>query len=250
LTFEELHFVLILDNLEKIDRVQEQQDGYQSHRQFFLESASQLTDLGAHVVYTVPLPLVIRDGQELATTYGTRPFVLPMIKIEERLPEREPCEAGIEALKSILQRRAGETPLSEIFETDALDFLIQHCGGHTRQLMTFIRSAISLADAPPIKLQAAHRAIADTVDLYSRMREKFWPILAALERSTAQEIDSGDDDVKVMLQQLVILEYRNGGDTEDPFACAAPWYAVHPIVRKLKPFIRALKCAKTDKGSS
>jgi len=233
-------FVLILDNLEKIDRVQGQDDGYKSHRQFFIDSASQLMELGVHVVYTVPLPLVIHDGSELATRYGNRPFVLPMIKVEERPPKRKAYEDGREKLRAILQRRAGKTPLASLIAPDALNFLISSCGGHTRQLMMFIRSAISQTDSPPIGLREAQQAIADTVDLYSRMQASYWPKLAGIELSLDQTIDSGDDDVKAMLQQLIILEYRNGGDREDPVGANVPWYAVHPLVRQLPAFKRAV----------
>ncbi len=234
-------FVLILDNLEKIDRIKGLTEGYQSHRQFFIDGASQLTGLGAHVVYTVPLTLVIHDGQELATLYGSRPFVLPMIKIEERSPAHKPYPEGAEILKSILSKRAGTIPLNELITDEALKYLIKSCGGHTRQLMIFIRSAITWTQTPPIDLPAAIKSIAQTVDLYSRMRESYWDKLAELELSPHQRIDSGDDDIKAMLQQLIILEYRNGDRSDDPIQSAIPWYGVHPLVRQMPMFLRAVE---------
>jgi hypothetical protein len=235
-------FVLILDNLEKISRVQGQDDGYKSHRQFFIESASQLTGLGAHVIYTIPLPLVIHDGPELAALYGRPPFVLPMIKVETRLPARGYDKKGEEILQQMLQKRAGTSrPLDTLIKKDAVKFLLHNCGGHTRQLMTFTRDAIARTKEAPIKLPAAHRAIGATVDLYSRMPGRYWAKLAKLERSDLQTIDADDPDVKAMLQQLIILEYRNGGKQGAPFASSAPWYAVHPIVRQLPQFQQAIK---------
>ena len=244
-------FVLILDGLEKIDRVGGEKDGYQSHRLFFLESASQLTDLGVHVIYTVPLPLVINDGPELASRYGSTPFVLPMIKIEERPPERGRYEKGWNTLHKLVQQRIGtDTPVDSVIDDDALEFLIQYSGGHTRQLLTFLRQAVTLSDQPPIDLRAAEQAIADTVSLLSRMPERYWEKLAALEVSPVQRIDTADEDFRAMLQQLIVLEYRNSGDEEDPFNPSAPWYAVHPLVRELRPFKAVVEKLKHDSESS
>jgi len=241
-------FVLIIDNLEKIDQIKEKSAGYESHRFFFIENASQLTGLKAHVIYTVPLPLVIQDGNQLSTLYGNRPFVLPMIKIEEKPPQRQRYNPGWDTLHNILQKRAGDTPLESLIEKDALDFLIRYSGGHTRQLIMFIRSAISFMDGkPPINLHAAQTAVGDTVDLYSRMKSAYWPKLAALELSDNQEIDSGDDDIKYMLQQLIILEYRNGGSRDNPFLRSIPWYGVHPIVRELPLFKDSVKKLKDSR---
>jgi len=57
-------------------------------------------------------------------------------------------------------------------------------------------------------------------------------------------IPNGDDDYLAMLENLSILEYRNGGDN-DSFSAAEPWYAVHPVVRELKRFKEA--CASLGK---
>jgi len=234
--------VLILDNLEKVDCVQGLGEGYISHRQFFLESASQLIDLGVHVIYTVPLPLVIADGPELGQRYGSMPFVLPMIKIEERAPERTRYEPGWKTLRDLVHKRVGlDTPLESVIDKGALDFLIGCSGGNTRQLLVFIKQAATLCDEAPIGLRAAQQAIADTVSLYSRMPKRYWEQLAALELSPDQDIDTADEGLKAMLKQLIVLEYRNGGAEDDPFNPSAPWYAVHPIVRALRPFKAAVK---------
>ena len=242
-------FVLILDNLEKIDRVQGQDEGYHSHQQFFIDGAFQLTGLGVHVVYTVPLTLVFHDGPDLATRYGKWPFVLPMIKIEERPPKRLPYPDGIARLKEMLQKRAGNTPLDELIGKDAQDFLIANSGGHTRQLITFVRSAIALTDTPPVTLACAEKAIADSVNLYSRMPAAYWLKLAKLELSPNQAIDSADDDFKAMLQQLIVLEYLNGDENQGAFDHAEPWYAVHPIVRQLQSFKLAVKMQRPKRGA-
>jgi len=247
-------FVLILDNLEKINRVQGLEDGYQSHRQFFIESASQLTNLGAHVVYTVPLPLVIRDGRDLATCYGTRPFVLPMIKIENRPPKRGPHEEGRTTLRKIIEKRAGgRTQLDKTIAGDALNLLVDFCGGHTRQLITSVRYAASQTAGPLIALKDARRANAEMVALYATMPRRFYPKLAELELHPYQDIDSGDPDIQTMLEQLIVLEYRNGNGSTDDNSREKPWYAVHPVIRTFPAFldrVEELKKTRKTRGKS
>jgi hypothetical protein len=235
-------FVLIIDNLEKINRVKNCKPGYESHRQLFIESASQLTGLGAHVVYTVPLQLVIRDGSELEIRYGSDPFVLPMIKIENRPPGRKRYEKGWKAMRNIVKHRiAPNTPLESVIDNDALEFLIQYSGGHTRKFIHFLRNAASEMNVAPINMKAAGRAISSSASLFSRIPHRFWKKLAKLEISKNQSIDSADEDFEKMIKQLIILEYRNGGEETDLFNPSAPWYSVNPIIRELKSFKYALE---------
>jgi hypothetical protein len=142
-----------------------------------------------------------------------------------------------------VHRRIGtDTPLGSAVDDDALEFLIQCSGGHTRQLLTFLRQAATLTDKAPIGLRVAQQAIEDTVSLYGRMPRAYWPKLAELELSLDQDIDTADEDIRKMLQQLIVLEYRNGGEREAP--SIPQWYAVHPIVRALRPFKAAVEEAK------
>ena len=241
-------FVLILDNLEKIDRVKGREDGYLSHRQFFIESASQLTGLGAHVIYTVPLPLVINDGPELAGCYGSWPFVLPMIKTEERPTDRTRYPSGWETLREMVEKRVGGAlELSSAIDDDALELLIKYCGGHTRQLLASLRQSVTMTNGETIDLRAARQAVADAAGHYSRMPDSYWDKLAALELSPNQRINTADPDFKAMVQQLIVLEYRNGGAEESFLDSAPPWYSAHPIVRELEPFKRAVEELKVVK---
>ena len=233
--------VVIIDNLEKVQRIQGFAEGFASHKELFVERAPQLTGLGAHTVYTVPLPLVLSHGAVLQSRYGSTPFVLPMIKVEERGTHNLHPD-GHNSLKDLIQKRLGrEVRFESFIEEKAFGFLARYSGGNTRQFMVFIRQAITLIDKEPITLSAAQRSVSDTVAMYSRMPSRFWLILAALELSEDQSIDTADDDTKLMLEQLMILEYRNGGTEDDSFNPSAPWYAVHPIIRELKRFKRVVK---------
>ncbi|RYD85123.1 MAG: hypothetical protein EOP84_03480 [Verrucomicrobiaceae bacterium] len=228
--------VLILDNLEKIQRFEEANEGVDSQHQLFVESAPQLTAINAHVIYTVPLPLVRSTGPQLERIYGNSPFVLPMVKVERRGSHAE-YEPGRLVLRSLLQRRLGEVRVEDVFTTEALDWLITYSGGHVRDLMVFVQQATTETDNVPITLHEARQALRQTIGSFSTSIQKtWWTKLAELELSSDQHIDSGDADFQQMLSQVVVMEYLNGDDAMDIFSDAAPWYAVNPIVRELRQF--------------
>lgn len=226
--------VILLDNLEKIQRVAGKEEGLESHRELFLERYTQLTGMQAHFIYTVPLRLVRSEsGAQLEQRYGLL-FVLPMVKVIER--KRTPYPKGTNFLRELLEKRL-EKPLNEVFAPEALNLLLTYSGGHVRNLMAFVQNACTYTDVLPIALPAAQRAIQQTVRTYSTsVPEGHWELLAKLDRSEDQQIPNGDKEYLTMLENLSILEYINGGDDNDPFASATPWYAVNPIVRELPKF--------------
>jgi hypothetical protein len=241
--------VLILDNLEKIERIGNRKEGEESQRHLFIECAPQLTGLNAHVIYTVPLRLVRSHGPELKEVYGVDPFVLPMIKVEER-GTHKPHHQGRACLKQILQKRAGATSLDDVFTHAALDWLLTYCGGHVRDLMHFVRQACTEVKGLPIDIKAAHRSLRGTIAVYSTaIPAAHWPKLARLERSTDQKLDNNDPDCRKMLEMVSVMEYINGGVESDPFNPAEPWYAVNPIVRQLGKFKATVEALDQEKTS-
>lgn len=240
--------VVLLDNLEKIWKVGGYQEGLESQRELFLERYAQLTGLSAHVIYTVPLRLLRSpiDGPRLLHLYGGA-FVLPMIKVQER-QSRTPYATGMGCLQKMLEQRAGQ-PLPQVFAPAALDFLLTYSGGHTRQLMTFVQNACAYSEALPIQLPAAHRAIAQTVSMYSTtILEPHWRKLAELDLSDDQKLRNGDPDHLSLLESLALLEYVNGGEETNPFDPVEQWYAVHPIVRELGKFKKARRVLEQERA--
>jgi len=228
--------LLILDSLERIQRIDGMEEGLPSQRELFLERYFLLTGMAAHVIYTVPLRLIrSKFGPQLISRYGQL-FVLPMVKVFLR-GTCERYERGWHCIDALLKKRIGaEHSLAEVFTEEARVFLIHNSGGHIRNLMTFIQNACSNTDGLPIPLSAVHKAIGQTVRTYSTgIEEAHWAKLVALERSLDQQIPGGDDDYLAMLENMSILEYINGG-SEDPFDSYEPWYAVNPIVRELRKF--------------
>ncbi|MCW3052055.1 MAG: hypothetical protein JWN14_1225, partial [Chthonomonadales bacterium] len=179
-TYEDI--VLLLDNMEKIQRVSGREMGEASDRALFLEGASQLTGLNSQTLYTVPLSLVRAVGPELSNAYGCPAFVLPNVKTETRGAHAK-GEPGRHCLIELLKLRTSHHSFDQVFTPEAVDFLLDYCGGHVRQLMRSVRQACLRVEHAPITLDAAEQAVAQSVHEYSSIRPHQWQLMAELERS-------------------------------------------------------------------
>lgn len=221
--------VLILDNLEKMDRVSE----------LFLTKQPQLGGLEAHVIYTIPLHLARSSAATLSSLYHhDSPCVLPMVKVRNRKGER--YEDGYACLSELIQKRIPQVPLRDVFEPDVLDYLIQYTGGNIRQLVMAIQNTCTYNDPDKtLSMISARRAIGRHTEHYSTsIKDGYWAKLVALDKSDEQRYPVGDDDYLQMMGDLTILEYVNGIGYEDEFTSPEPWYAVHPVVRRMPRFQR------------
>jgi energy-coupling factor transporter ATP-binding protein EcfA2 len=231
--------VIIADSLEKIQKFEQSAQGLPSQRELFIERYTKLTGIDTHIIYTVPLALYRSDqGPKLLHYYGDV-VVLPMVKIFHRGDFNKPYEEGCKAFTEILEKRLGEIPLNEAFDEDALELIIKYSGGNLRNLMLFIQEAVITVDDLPIKIQTVRKSIQPTVRSYaSSIRETFWEKLVKLEKNPNQQIDTDDSDFWVMLENLTVMEYSNGDDSEN---IDDSWYAVNPVVREIGKFQTALE---------
>jgi len=229
--------IVLLDNLEKIQKVDNADPGFESSKRLFIDYYPQLTGLRAHIVFTTPLDLVRSPIAPKLREYYSEPFVLPMVKTFYRTDREKQFEAGVDSLETILKKRLGDIPLEDAFEANALDFLIKYCGGSVRYLMFFVREAAAYADELPITISEAKSAIKQTIQTFSTsIPEAHWDLLAELDLSPDQRFPNDSEQYRAMLENLTVLEYINGDDTMDEFNSITPWYAVNPIVRELREF--------------
>jgi hypothetical protein len=236
--------VIILDNLEKIQRFENAAEGLPSHERLFIDNYAQLTALETHIIYTVPLRLVRSHLGKRLSNYYNEPFVLPMVKTFDR-KTRKPFEIGVKALQDILQKRFGTVPVTDAFESDALEFLIKYSGGSIRDLIRFVRNSIAQIEQFPIKLTHAKNSLKSNIQIYSTgIPEGHWEKLAQVDLSPDQTFPNDDEDYRDMLANQSLLEYINGGN-EDIWEEVAPWYAVNPIVRELRQFKSAKGAIQT-----
>ena len=249
-------FVLIVDGLDRLTGYNEKRGADESQRALFLDDSPILTGLKAHCVFTIGLAAMRASEPQLRDRYVRKPFLLPMIKTEQRgnvednIVNHPSYPKGCERLREIVRKRLPLHVTEEmVFEPAALDFLIDYCGGHTRTLMIYARAATLYGERTlPITLHTAQRAVVENNPFTLPLGgADDWKRLAALELSDTQEWRAHDPDNRRLLEQLYVLEYINGGGNQgdDMFNDLTPWYAVHPIVRQLRPFKRALQALQT-----
>lgn len=231
--FEDI--VVLVDSLDRIMRSKDQSDRQSSFRSLFLDSSPAFTEMRVHKLLTLPLSLVRAHGPQLAQRYDRRPFVLPLIKVENRNHER--YDEGYAVFEALVDQRIQPfTNRSAVFADGVLELLVRSSGGHPRSFTRLVSESVADAEDLPITKVEADRAInAEVQMLVPAVRMRWWPILVALELSDDQKVDEDNPDIQGMLEETILLEYRNGHDFEDREE-AAPWYAVHPIIRELRSF--------------
>lgn len=238
--------VIVIDNLENVQKLGNDQEGLDYLRTLFLEHYRELTSAEAHLLLTVPLRLVRSQwGPQIAQRYSP-PIVLPMVKVTER--DRSPYEPGRVLLKQLLERRMVPASLDQVFTPGALDLLIDYSGGHPRKLMEYVRTLCTYGRLP-FGPDEVYEALSNDIRTYSTsILPEWWPLLAQVEAFPETELISGDPDYLVMLETLVVLEYLNGPAAGSRFARSEPWYRVNPVVRELREFRAA--CERLSNGAS
>ncbi len=144
----------------------------------------------------------------------------------------------------MISKRVGQFAPTRSLETDifespeALERLCLMSGGHVRNLLLLIQTAIARTETLPISLRAVQRAITDARDTYRRtVQDGQWSILAHVYRS--KQIHN-NDQYRQLLFNRCLLEYQYF-DNEGERQC---WYDVHPLIKGIKQFQDA--CAQLD----
>jgi hypothetical protein len=224
---------MIVDNLDRIP-IDFRENGRSNHEEIFLDRSEQLKGLDCHLIYTVPIALVYSKwANELQTIYG-RTLVLPMVMVQQR--EGAAHDAGLAKLREVIQRRVRPHAPTRDLETQIFDSaetlqkLCVSCGGHIRELMQMMESAVNRVDQLPIGAKDVQRAITDLRAVYQRaVEEPEWVLLAQIaQRKTI----ANDNQHRSLLQRRCILEYRCLDDEGEILT----WYDVHPLIYKLSRF--------------
>ncbi len=228
--------VLIADGLEKITLIN-RDNGRANHEEIFIDRGEQLKSLKCHVIYTVPISLVLSSrSSDLMEIYNCPPQVLPMVMVREKNDNVYP--AGVEAMKSIIQARMqsvreiqGMALAAEIF--DNLDTLEQLClisGGHVRNLVLLIQNAIKYNEKEQLPIQAddVQQAVRQLRKTYrNTVNAEQWSLLASVHRTHQIQHDEAH---RSLLFNRCLLEYSE----EDT------WHDVHPVLREVAEFKQAL----------
>ena len=198
-------FLFIIDGTDKLR-------GEDTGR-FFVHDAEQLLAVQARVLYTAPLSLKYEGN---LTTKLDADLMLPMIKLHE--PGGAPFPVGTQTMREILLRRADRS----LFASDAeIDTLVQHSGGHPRELLRLLKLCCEYSETNRIDAKTADQAVRKLASEYRRFLEpEDYALLADIDRGGAHT--GNDDRVRRLLYYLALLEYNDG-----------EWRRSHPVVRLL-----------------
>ncbi len=112
-------------------------------------------------------------------------------------------------------------------DRETVRYLVQHSGGHVRDLLRLVRAAFSRINGDTITREVATLAVRDVAAEYQRLvRQSDWPDLVRIDQSHGEEKDRTDDRLR-LLYDLVLLEYNNY------------WWRSHPLVRTLVAYRKA-----------
>ncbi len=143
-------------------------------------------------------------------------FKLPMIKIKEADGSRN--EPGFSAMREILHRRAAPG----LFDEGVADYLIEHSGGHPRDLLRLLLGAFQRAD-DRFDFESVRMAVRDAASEFRRtLQTGDYEALARLD--SLLHTPPHDDQTRNLLYNLALLEYND-------YFCRS-----HPVIRTTEAY--------------
>lgn len=187
---------------------------------FFNADVNQLGQIQTNLVVCAPISVLLETGG-VAQRF-TR-VQLPMVKIFEA--DETPRPAQEDALIDLVLKRM---PLQFFDSRDTVRYLVQHSGGHVRDLLRLVRAAFARIPGDLITRDVAEAAVRDVATEYQRLvRQSDWADLVRIDRSHGDEKDRTDERLR-LLYDLVLLEFNSY------------WWRSHPLVRTLPSYKKAL----------
>ncbi len=203
--------LFIIDGTDKLSK--------EDSHTFFTADVNQLGQIQTNMIVCAPISVLLEAG-----TTGQRftRVQLPMVKVFE--VDETPRAAEEDALIELVLKRM---PLQYFDSRETVRYLVQHSGGHVRDLLRLVRAAFARIPGDTITLEVATLAVRDVAAEYQRLvRQSDWQDLVRIDRSKGEEKDRTDERLR-LLYDLVLLEYNNY------------WWRSHPLVRTLPAYGKA-----------
>ena len=181
-------------------------------RAFFESDVHQLQQVRGLFIYCAPIHLVY-EGRAIGQSFNDV-FKLPMIKVAN--PDGSKSDAGYGVMRELLHRRAAPY----LFDPGVADLLIEHSGGHPRDLLRLLQNAFGHAENDRFDMASAQQAVREAAT-------EFRQILAREDYALLAEIDSIPETpplserARKLLYDLALLAYND-------FYCRS-----HPVIRTL-----------------
>ncbi|MBI5407904.1 MAG: ATP-binding protein [Nitrospirae bacterium] len=201
--------ILIIEDLDKLE--------IPVAEELFLNHRNILTELKIHTIYTFPIFLHYSEKFNEIKDAFSHYELLSMIKVNNK--DGSENKEGRKIIKEILKMRAD----IDLFEAEALDFIIEKSGGALRNLFEMIQRAA---------LTIMGRSGADKIDMaavknaYTELKSDFERSIARRHQETLVNLYNNrdkkplaDGNLMELLYCLAVIEYN--GDR---------WCDLHPAV--------------------
>lgn len=198
--------LVIIDDLDKL-ALPEAKDIFINHYRY-------MTSLEMNIVYTFPIYLFYFPEFRYIESNFDGIILLSMIKVKSK--DGTPYKAGIEALKSIIYRRAEE----KLFADEVINYVIQKSGGCIRTAFSILHEATLCAEMEymedesvpeadrVISLENAHCGFRPVKSSFERsIRKEHLPILQEIHKNKKPILDD-DDMLMDLLCSLAVIEYN------------------------------------------
>lgn len=234
--------LIVQDNLDRLQP--------EAARRLFHVNGDLLKSLRAHVIYTVPIPMVLAP-YNMGNVFE-HIFTMPMLKISD--PRGQEFKPGIDSLVELL---AARLDIEAVFEAaDVPRFLAKMSGGSVRdfiRLVSYAQLAARVDEKDRMDTDSAAQAVKKLRLDFERLLipgQVYFPLLAQihLNKELTLPKDSEPDPKKVQtdrefFSQLIfngsVLEYNGERN----------WYDVHPVVQEIEAFGNALAQTKVPKAA-
>ncbi len=189
---------------------------------FFVQDIHQLKLIAASFVYCAPINLLTEQGQ-LQQNFA-EVFRLPMVKSGEKGASAMNTKTR-ELLREFVFKRV---PRACFEDLETVDYLIDHCGGHPRDLIRLLN--YSFQDMPGERFDrgSAASAVGRLATDYKRLLEPDDYGLLALIDQAPPDYAPVTPQTRRLLYNLALLEYNSF------------WWRSHPVVRTLTGYREAL----------
>jgi hypothetical protein len=216
-------FLVIFDNL---DRVTPEVGDH-----LFFDYAAQLQALGCNIIYTVPISTIY--SAKKVNNFFENSNIVPMINIYNLQRNKPDLDYQEEALKAVAKLIEVRVNVQDIFANyDDLLSLAKASGGHVRQLMQMMRTAITSANAKggsKIDSEDVQTAIKQVQFDFERViPDEHYSHLVNVYLN--KEINNNQIG-QLMLFNTSALEY-NGNDR---------WNYINPVVESIQAFKKVLE---------
>lgn len=172
-------------------------------RAFFISDVHQLRQVYGRFIYCAPVHLGY-ESNEIRQNFN-KIFQLPMIKVVNQDGAKN--QDGCEVMREMLYKRAAP----DLFEEGVADILADYSGGHPRDLLRLLHSALLYAEHGRFDEASAWRAVREVATDFRRfLGPKDYRLLAEIDSAPPERTMPDDSDhSRRLLYSLALLEYNN-----------------------------------------